>query len=66
MTSDHRTHFLCIDFGKATITRYVHHRGTWGISHLRTVQVEPHDAIKACGEMRETLEKFRQEGAIDG
>ena len=62
----HQTHFLCYDFEKATIARYVHHRGTWDVRHLRTVQVEPPEAMDKVAELHEAgdMERFRLRGEI--
>lgn len=65
MRSD-RTYLLCLDFERATITRYIHHRGTWGARHLRTVAVEPPEAMREMGaeDARRMIEDFRLRGDV--
>lgn len=62
----HRTYFAVIDSAAGTITRHVHHRGTWGVRHLRTVRVEKPELLAELGtaEARTMIEQFRANGVI--
>jgi hypothetical protein len=59
-----RTYYLCLDFERATITRYVHHRGAWGVRHLRTVALDPPEGMAVLGQMLLELETFRKTGDV--
>jgi len=61
-----QTYFVAIDSKKGTLTRYVHHRGTWGVKHLRTVAVDNPDVLAHLGtpEARTMIEEFRAKGDV--
>jgi len=66
VADSHRTYLLSLDFARKIITRYVHHRGTWGVRHLRTVTPEPPETMDVLGtpESRAMLEEFRTTGGV--
>jgi len=64
--SPFQTHFVAIDSAKGTLTRYVNHRGTWGVKHLRTVVVDNPEVLAHLGtaEARTMIEEFRAKGDV--
>ena len=62
----HCTYFVVVDSKQGRLTRYVHHRGTWGVRHLATVAVENPDVLAHLGEepAREMIEEFRARGDV--
>lgn len=62
----HCTYLVAIDAAKGTLTRYVHHRGTWGVRHLTTTAIENPDILAHLGEepARKMLEEFRARGDV--
>jgi hypothetical protein len=61
-----QTYFVAIDSAKGTLTRYVHHRGTWTAKHLRTAAVDSPEVLAHLGtaEARAMIEQFRAKGDV--
>ena len=62
----HCTYFVAIDSKQGRLTRYVHHRGTWGVRQLEKVAVDNPDALAALGTepARKMIEEYRARGDV--
>jgi hypothetical protein len=65
-TRNDRAFYLCIDFKEGTVTRYVHHFGTWKARRMQRAKIEPPETLKAAGHMAAELERFRATGDANG
>lgn len=62
----HCTYLVAIDAVRGRLTRYVHHRGTWGIRHLTSAVIENPEILEHLGEQQalSMIEEFRAKGDV--
>lgn len=53
---------LSLDFAAGTVTRYVHHRGCYGVRRMQRAVMDGGQLRQAAGTMSWELERFRLTG----